>query len=67
MSCRVACGMPITAAVRVSSCLNGNRKDYGPKNMLDGEEDSCWNSDQVRGNQRVLVSGFSRPLCTLLA
>ena len=28
--------------------LNGNRKDYGPAHMFDGEEDTCWNSDQVR-------------------
>ncbi|CAB3386450.1 Hypothetical predicted protein [Cloeon dipterum] len=32
---------------RVSSTLNRNVKEYGKKFMFDGQEDTCWNSDQV--------------------
>ena len=31
----------------VSSVLDRNAKEYGKKFLLDGEEDTCWNSDQV--------------------
>ena len=34
-------------SIRASSVLNGNKKEYGAKNALDPEEDTCWNSDQV--------------------
>ena len=33
--------------VRVSSVLNRDVKQFGKKFMFDGEEDTCWNSDQV--------------------
>lgn len=32
---------------RVSSVLNRDVKQFGKKFMFDGEEESCWNSDQV--------------------
>ena len=32
---------------RVSSVLNRDVKQFGKKFMFDGEEDTCWNSDQV--------------------
>ena len=32
---------------RVSSVLNRNSKQYGKKFMFDGQEETCWNSDQV--------------------
>ena len=31
---------------RVSSVLNRASKEYGKQFMLDGQEDTCWNSDQ---------------------
>ncbi|XP_061171989.1 nuclear receptor 2C2-associated protein-like [Saccostrea echinata] len=33
-------------SLRVSSVLNRAIKTYGPRHMVDGEEDTCWNSDQ---------------------
>ncbi|XP_069137529.1 nuclear receptor 2C2-associated protein-like [Argopecten irradians] len=32
--------------VRVSSVLNRDTKQFGKKYLFDGEEDTCWNSDQ---------------------
>ncbi len=32
--------------VKVSSVLNRNVKEFGKKFLLDGREDTCWNSDQ---------------------
>jgi len=31
----------------VSSVLNRDTKQFGKKYLLDGEDDTCWNSDQV--------------------
>lgn len=33
---------------RVSSVLNKDNKNYGKKNLIDGSEESCWNSEAVR-------------------
>ncbi|XP_062612972.1 nuclear receptor 2C2-associated protein-like [Saccostrea cucullata] len=33
-------------SLKVSSVLNRDIKNYGPRHMVDGEEDTCWNSDQ---------------------
>jgi hypothetical protein len=33
--------------LRVSSVLNKNNSEFGGKNMLDGGNETCWNSDQV--------------------
>jgi len=30
---------------KVSSVLNGDNKQYGRMNMLDGNDETCWNSD----------------------
>jgi len=32
---------------RVSSVLNRDKKQFGKSHMLDGKEDTCWNSDEV--------------------
>ena len=32
---------------RVSSVLNRDVKQFGKKYLFDGEEETCWNSDQV--------------------
>ena len=37
-----------TCKISVSSVLDRNGKEYGKQFLLDGEEDTCWNSDQVR-------------------
>jgi len=37
------------AARRVSTTLNRDSKMYGKKFMLDGSDETCWNSDQVNG------------------
>ncbi len=34
---------------RVSSVLNRDVKQFGKKFMFDGDEETCWNSDQVQG------------------
>ncbi|XKL64295.1 hypothetical protein PGB90_004381 [Kerria lacca] len=31
---------------RVSSTLNNDHKNYGKKNMFDGNEETCWNSSE---------------------
>ena len=33
---------------RVSSVLNKDNKNYGKKNLIDGSEETCWNSEAVR-------------------
>uniref|UniRef100_A0A3Q4ABD4 Nuclear receptor 2C2-associated protein n=1 Tax=Mola mola TaxID=94237 RepID=A0A3Q4ABD4_MOLML len=65
---------------RVSSVLNRDVKQYGKKYMFDGNEETCWNSDQgelqwviLEFPQSVKVSelkvqfqgGFSAKTCTL--
>jgi hypothetical protein len=32
---------------RVSSVLNKDNKNYGKKNLIDGTEETCWNSEAV--------------------
>ena len=39
-----------TCKISVSSVLDRNGKEYGKQFLLDGEEDTCWNSDQVIRN-----------------
>ncbi|XP_078313561.1 nuclear receptor 2C2-associated protein-like isoform X2 [Crassostrea virginica] len=39
--------------LRVSSVLRRAVKEFGPKHLVDDEEDTCWNSDQY------LIPGFS--------
>lgn len=34
------------STVKVSSVLNRESKQYGKKHLLDGDGDTCWNSDQ---------------------
>ena len=31
---------------KVSSVLNRNVKEFGKKHLFDGNEDTCWNSEQ---------------------
>lgn len=33
---------------RVSSVLNRNTRQFGKKHLFDQDEETCWNSDQVR-------------------
>jgi len=33
-------------AIRVSSTLNNDAKQYGKKYLMDGKDDTCWNSDE---------------------
>jgi hypothetical protein len=35
---------------RVSSVLNKDNKNYGKKNLIDGSEETCWNSEAVRSD-----------------
>ncbi|NWW83561.1 NR2CA protein, partial [Climacteris rufus] len=65
---------------RVSSVLHRDAKQFGKQHLFDGNEDTCWNSDQgtsqwvslefprpVRVSQLHLQfqGGFSSRLCTL--
>eukprot|EP00040_Diaphanoeca_grandis_P002759 m.22646 g.22646 ORF g.22646 m.22646 type:complete len:152 (+) comp13878_c0_seq1:330-785(+) len=44
--------------VRVSSTLNRDVKNFGPKFMLDGSDETCWNSDQ--GSPQHVIVNFNR-------
>ncbi|XP_029469920.1 nuclear receptor 2C2-associated protein [Rhinatrema bivittatum] len=54
MACRGMPGAPMAAVSllsmgtvsRVSSVLNKDAKQFGKKYLFDGNEDTCWNSDQ---------------------
>jgi hypothetical protein len=35
---------------RVSSVLNRATREFGKQHLLDGNTDTCWNSDQVRSH-----------------
>ena len=41
---------------RVSSVLNKDNKNYGKKNLIDGSEETCWNSEAVRSTAEWLSS-----------
>jgi hypothetical protein len=38
---------------RVSSVLNRDTKQFGKKHLFDGEDETCWNSDQVRTSKHT--------------
>ncbi|KAK3798627.1 hypothetical protein RRG08_019114 [Elysia crispata] len=42
---------------RVSSVLNKDVKQFGKKHLFDGDEETCWNSDQ--GSPQWIVVEFS--------
>ncbi|XP_045215905.1 nuclear receptor 2C2-associated protein-like [Mercenaria mercenaria] len=44
--------------LRVSSVLNRDVKQYGKKFLVDGNEDTCWNSDQ--GSPQWITIDFER-------
>ncbi|CAM9922705.1 unnamed protein product, partial [Ectocarpus fasciculatus] len=41
---------------KVSSVLNGATAEFGNKNMFDGGDVTCWNSDGVRTIQRYMCA-----------
>lgn len=45
--------------IRVSSVLNRDTKQFGKKYLLDGEDDTCWNSDQ--GSPQWIAVDFDEP------
>ncbi|XP_066273851.1 nuclear receptor 2C2-associated protein-like isoform X2 [Branchiostoma lanceolatum] len=47
--------------VRVSSVLNRDVKQFGKKFMFDGDEETCWNSDQ--GSPQWILVEFSEEVC----
>ena len=40
--------------IRVSSVLNRDVKQFGKQNLIDGDEESCWNSDKGE-NQSIII------------
>lgn len=38
----------LVLSCRVSSVLNRNSRQFGKKHLFDQDEETCWNSDQVR-------------------
>lgn len=42
--------------LRVSSVLNRDTKQFGKKHLVDNDDDTCWNSDQVFHNYMLLSS-----------
>ncbi|KAJ1980126.1 Nuclear receptor 2C2-associated protein [Dimargaris cristalligena] len=47
-------------ATRVSSVLNKDNRSYGKKHLFDGNEETCWNSEQ--GSPQSIVVQFSKPV-----
>lgn len=48
---------------RASSVLQGNKKEYGPMNVLKMEDSSsCWYSDGKEGSTQALSIHFGRPV-----
>lgn len=43
---------------RVSSVLNKDVKQFGKKHLFDGDEETCWNSDQ--GSPQWIIVEFSK-------
>lgn len=47
------------SAVKVSSVLNRDVKQYGKKHLMDGDGDTCWNSEQ--GSPQWIQIAFESP------
>lgn len=52
-----------SASYRVSSVLGRDVKSYGKQFLFDGEEDTCWNSDQVP--RSVFLTEFLIPMLSI--
>lgn len=51
------------ARVRVSSVLNNDVKQFGKKFLIDGNEETCWNSDQApAGSVQWIAVEFQEPV-----
>ncbi|PVV03862.1 hypothetical protein BB560_001634 [Smittium megazygosporum] len=48
-------------SIKVSSVLNRNTREYGKKHLIDGNLETCWNSDQ--GSPQHIIIDFNDPLC----
>ena len=48
---------------RVSSVLNRDYKTFGKQNMIDGSEETCWNSES--GDSQWINLVFDVPLCVV--
>jgi hypothetical protein len=46
--------------VAVSSVLNKNRADYGKQHLIDGSDETCWNSEQ--GSPQSIAVCFPSPV-----
>ncbi|XP_078606656.1 nuclear receptor 2C2-associated protein-like isoform X1 [Branchiostoma floridae x Branchiostoma japonicum] len=46
---------------KVSSVLNRDVKQFGKKFMFDGDEETCWNSDQ--GSPQWILVEFTEEVC----
>jgi len=44
---------------KVSSVLNRDAKQFGKKHLFDGDEETCWNSDQ--GSPQFVIIAFPSP------
>lgn len=43
-------------SLKVSSVLNKNKKVHGASKMIDGQEDTCWNSEGIQSNSSQTLS-----------
>lgn len=52
---------PFYRYIRVTSVLHDDNKTYGKQFLLDGREDTCWNSDSVisRSYEKVIIFNMS--------
>merc|ERR1711976_376533 len=47
--------------IKVSSVLNKNTKEYGKQFLIDGDCESCWQSDKSLNGTQTIILTFSEP------
>ncbi|CAL1530949.1 unnamed protein product [Lymnaea stagnalis] len=80
MSSETSSLVNIISRTRISSVLNKDNKQFGKQHLFDGDEETCWNSDQgspqwvmIEFKQEVIIKeiqiqfqgGFVGKVCTL--
>merc|ERR1712071_295483 len=57
---RMAVPLRRHADLRVSSVLNRDSKQFGKQHLTDGDEETCWNSNQ--GGEQWIAWSFTKPV-----
>ncbi|KAJ1655760.1 Nuclear receptor 2C2-associated protein [Dispira simplex] len=50
--------LPFIETLRVSSVSSRDTKNYGKQHLIDGNDETCWNSDQ--GTPQFIIIKFTR-------